>query len=222
MLETLDPTREDTMFKAATIALSLGLAALLTTPPLLAQSPPATPTPGHQMGHPMRHHLPGHHTTAPTAGAATLPGQDAFGAIAEVVRLLEADPGTDWSRVDLERLRQHLIDMNEVVLRSEVKSSSVPGGLAMEITGAARTEQAIRAMVAPHAVELDRMSEWAARTESIPGGLRLTVTSRTPEDAKAVARIRGLGFIGLLVQGGHHGPHHLAMAKGEALPGHRH
>jgi len=138
------------------------------------------------------------------------------------VRLLEADPGTDWSRVDLERLRQHLIDMNEVVLRSEVKSSSVPGGLAMEITGAARTEQAIRAMVAPHAVELDRMSEWAARIEPIPGGLRLTLTARTPEDTRTVARIRGLGFIGLLVQGGHHGPHHLAMAKGEALPAHRH
>jgi hypothetical protein len=226
-LETLDPTREDIMFRAATIALSLGLGALLITPPLLAQSPPATPTPGHQMGHPkmghpMGHHMPGHHTTAPTAGAPTLPGQDAFGAIAEVVRLLEADPTTDWSRVDLERLRQHLIDMNEVVLRSEVKSSSVPGGLAMEITGAARTEQAIRAMVAPHAVELDRMSEWAARIEPITGGLRLTLTARTPEDTRTVARIRGLGFIGLLVQGGHHGPHHLAMAKGEALPGHRH
>jgi hypothetical protein len=24
------------------------------------------------------------------------------------------------------------------------------------------------------------------------------------------------------VQGGHHGPHHLAMARGEAVPGHRH
>jgi hypothetical protein len=221
-LETLDPTREDIMFRTVTIALSLGLGALLITPPLLAQSPPATPTPGHQMGHPMGHHTPGHHSTAPTAGAPTLPGQDAFGAIAEVVRLLEADPGTDWSRVDLERLRQHLIYMNEVVLRSEVKSSSVPGGLAMEITGAARTEQAIRAMVAPHAVELDRMSEWAARIEPIPGGLRLTLTARTPEDTRTVARIRGLGFIGLLVQGGHHGPHHLAMAKGEALPAHRH
>ena len=215
------------MFRAATIALSLGLGALLITPPLLAQSPPTTPTPGHQMGHPTGHHMPGHHmpghhTTAPTAGAPTLPGQDAFGAIAEVVRLLEADPGTDWSKVNLEALRQHLIDMNDVVLRSEVKSSAVPGGLAMEITGPARTEQAVRAMVAPHAEELDRMPEWAARTEPIPGGLRLTVTARPPEDAKTVARIRGLGFVGLLVQGGHHGPHHLAMARGEALPGHRH
>jgi hypothetical protein len=45
-------------------------------------------------------------------GEPTFPGQDAFGAIAEVVQLLDADPQTDWSRVDLERLRQHLIDMN--------------------------------------------------------------------------------------------------------------
>jgi len=195
MLEALDPTKGEIMYRAATIGLILGIGALMIAPPLLAQSP---------------------------AGAPTLPGQDAFGAIAEVVRLLEADPGTDWSRVDLERLRQHLIDMNEVVLRSDVKPSVVPGGLAMDITGAARTERAIRAMVAPHAVELDRMPEWGARTQPIPGGLRLTVTARRAEDVKTVARIRGLGFVGLLVQGGHHGPHHLAMAKGEMLPGHRH
>ena len=61
----------------------------------------------------------------PTAtGVPTLPGQDAFGAIAEIVRLLDADPQTDWSQVDLERLRQHLIDMNDVVLRAEVKRAS--------------------------------------------------------------------------------------------------
>ena len=184
------------MYRSATIALSWGLVALLITPPLLAQS-------------------------APPDGPS-LPGQDAFGAIAEVVRFLEADPETDWSAVDLERLRQHLIDMNEVVLRSAVKSRPVPRGLVMDITGAARTERAIRAMVVPHAAELDRMSAWAARTEPIPGGLRLTVTARTADDTKTVARIRGLGFAGLLVQGGHHGPHHLAMAKGQALPGHRH
>lgn len=213
------------MLKTAPIALILGLGALLITAPLLAQSPPATPPPGHQMGHHMHgHHMhgQGHQATEGAGGAPTLPGQDAFGAIAEVVRLLEADPETDWSRVDLERLRQHLVDMNEVVLRSEVKSTQVPGGLAMDITGAPRTARAIRAMVAPHAVELDRMSDWSARTAPITGGLRLTVTARTPEDTKTVARIRGLGFVGLLVQGGHHGPHHLAMAKGEALAGHRH
>jgi hypothetical protein len=222
MLEALDPTWEETMLKAATIASTLGLGALLITAPLLAQSPPASPPPGHEGHHMHGHHMHGHHGTGEAAGGPTRPGQDAFGAIAEVVQLLEADPATDWSRVDLERLRQHLVDMNEVVLRAEVKASQVPGGLAMDITGPPRTARAIRAMVAPHAVELDGMSDWTAKTVPIPGGLRLTVTARTPEDTKTVARVRGLGFIGLLVQGGHHGPHHLAMAKGEAVSGHRH
>jgi hypothetical protein len=153
-------------------------------------------------------------------GAPTMPGQDAFGAIAEIVRILEADASTDWSKVDLERLRQHLIDMNEVVLRSALKQTSVPGGLVMEITGSGRTEQAIRAMVVPHALELDRMADWSAKTEDVPGGVRLTVVARTPDDAKLVARIRGLGFAGLLTQGGHHQAHHLAMARGDARADH--
>jgi hypothetical protein len=173
-------------------------------------------------GKEMHHAQPSGQDAARRAAAPTLPGQDAFGALQEIVRILEADPTTDWTKVNLERLRQHLIDMNEVVLRSEVKSGIVPQGLAMEVTGAGRTERAIRAMLAPHAVELDRMPEWSARTDSIPGGLRLTVVAKNPEDAGTVARIRGLGFIGLLVQGAHHQPHHLAMAKGDETGGHRH
>jgi hypothetical protein len=169
-------------------------------------------------------HGPMHGSTMPggaaAAGVPTSPGQDAFGAIAEIVRILDADPQTDWSRVDLERLRRHLIDMHEVVLHAGVTASAVPGGLAMNVTGAGRTEQAIRAMVIPHTAELDRMPGLAARTEPIPAGVRLTVTARDPGDAKAVARVRGLGFIGLLALGAHHPPHHLAMARGEAMPGH--
>ena len=151
-----------------------------------------------------------------------LPGQDAFAAIAEVVRILEFDPATDWSKVDLERLRQHLIDMNEVVLRAAVTTTPVAGGLTMDITGSGRTAQAIRAMIVPHAAELDAMSTWSAKTEPISDGVRLTVLARDPSDAKTVARIRGLGFAGLLVQGGHHAPHHLAMAKGELTGAHKH
>ncbi len=175
-----------------------------------------------QMEHGAMPHSPEmHHMAASQANAPTMPGQDAFGAIAEIVRLLDADPTTDWSKVDLERLRQHLIDMNEVVLRSDVRQTPTPGGLAMDVTGTGRTERAIRAMVIPHAAELDRMGEWAAKAEPIPGGVRLTVTARKPDDTRAVTRLRGLGFIGLLTVGAHHGPHHLAMARGEHI-GHDH
>ena len=160
-----------------------------------------------------------HHTMG---DGAMQPGQGAFGAMAEVVRTLEADPATDWSKVDIERLRQHLIDMDEVVLRASVKATQVPGGLSMEITGAGRTAQSIRAMVIPHTAELDAMPAWSAKAEAVPDGVRLIVVARDPADAKTVARIRGLGFAGLLVQGGHHGPHHLAMAKGEMPASHKH
>lgn len=174
------------------------------------------------VGAPARAQDMGHgHTMSHASDGPTLPGQDAFGAIQEIVRILEADPATDWGKVDLERLRQHLIDMNEVTLHANVKAEQVAGGLRMDVTGTGRAEQAIRAMVGPDSHELDQMKEWSAKTEEIPSGLRLTVTAKDPTDTKTIARIRGLGFIGLLVQGNHHQPHHLAMAKGE-LSGHSH
>ena len=189
-----------------------------------AQGPPMPMTPG-QMPPEQRPHgpMPGgmHGQRQPPMRQMQL-GQSAFAAIAEVVSILEFDPTTDWSKVDLERLRQHLIDMDEVVLHSAVKPTPVPGGLVMEITGAGRTAQAIRNMIVPHAAELDQMPGWSAKTEPISDGVRLTVISRDPSDSKAVVRIRSLGFAGLLVQGGHHGPHHLAMAKGELPAAHQH
>ena len=207
----------------AVLTITLGLALAGGAHVVFAQNPPAAPGQMHDHGAgPDMHaqHMQMMRGMAP--GGATLAGQDAFGAIAEIVRVLDADPATDWTKVDLERLRQHLIDMNEVVLRSTVKQTPVPGGLAMEVTGAGRTEQAIRAMVVPHAAELDRLPSFTAKTEPIAGGVRLTVVAKKADDAKAVARIRGLGFAGLMTEGAHHQAHHLAMAKGEAIAGHAH
>jgi len=218
------------MSRALAITLGVALGAALVAHPVAAQRPSM---PAHEGQPPSMHSGPmpmphgamphGQHMShGPGASAPGMPGQDAFAAVAEIVRMLDADASTDWSKVDLERLRQHLIDMNEVVLRARVQPTPVPGGLVMDVTGAGRTEEAIRAMVVPHAAELDRMPSYAAKTALIPGGVRLTVTAKPAEDARAVARLRGLGFIGLLTEGAHHGPHHLAMAKGEALPGHSH
>jgi hypothetical protein len=210
------------------IALGVALTGAVVAHTVFAQQHPGTwPGQAHAHGAMPSHgsdlhvqHMQAMHGMA--EGVPAMPGQDAFGAMAEIVRILDADPATDWTKVDLERLRQHLVDMNEVVLRSAVRQTPVPGGLAMEVTGTGRTEQAIRAMVVPHAVELDRMAEWSATTAGLTGGVRLTVVAKRPDDAKLVARIRGLGFAGLITVGAHHQPHHLAMAKGEALAGHRH
>jgi hypothetical protein len=213
---------------AVAVVLAVALTGAVLAHTVFAQNPPAAGPGRPQQDQSMPSHGADMHAEhmrvmRGMAGTGpTMPGQDAFGAIAEIVQILEADPATDWGKVDIERLRQHLIDMNEVVLHSVVKQTPVSGGLAMEITGSGRTEQAIRAMVVPHAAELDRMPSFTAKTETIPGGVRLTVIAKRPDDAKLVARIRGLGFAGLITEGAHHQPHHLAIAKGEALAGHTH
>ncbi|HYD54866.1 MAG TPA: hypothetical protein VEA99_19685, partial [Gemmatimonadaceae bacterium] len=134
-------------------------------------------------------------------------------AIAEIVRLLEADSTTDWSAVDLERVRRHLVDMHEVTLRSTVASRTVPGGLEMLVTGAGRTTSAIRDMTTVHAEQLTALG-MVARATPVPGGVRFTVVARDTADARLVAKIRGLGFIGVMTLGEHHAAHHLAMARG--------
>lgn len=187
------------------LALCLATVAAL---PAMAQSTAA----------PVHVHTPG--MQHPAAAQPTEPGQDAFGTISEIVKILDADPMTDWSRVDLEALRQHLKDMNAVTLRSSVRRTQVAGGLSMEVTGDAATAQAIQRMITNHAGMLDGMPEYAARAKMIPGGVRFVVTAEQPADSQAVTRIRGLGFIGLMTLGEHHTAHHLMIARGESVHGH--
>jgi len=151
--------------------------------------------------------------------APSLPGQDAFGAVQEIVRILEADPKTDWSKVNLEALRQHLIDMNEVTLKADAVAKPVDGGVEIAITGSGRTLVAIQRMVPAWAATMNGYKGWTTKVSELPGGELLTVTTA---DAKEVPHIRGLGFIGLMVSGAHHQPHHLAMAKGEFDPAQHH
>lgn len=154
--------------------------------------------------------------TAPAS--AQQAGQAAFAAIGEIVAILDADPKTDWSRVNLEALRQHLIDMNEVTMHARVAQVDVPGGFRAEVTGTGATIGAIQRMVASHARMLGQSPTYAATTETRPEGVVLTLTIRTPGDARAVARVRGLGFAGTLTEGTHHARHHLAIARGDAHP----
>ena len=142
----------------------------------------------------------------------TMPGQDAFGTVQEIVQILEADPKTDWSKVNLEALRQHLIDMNEVTLKAEAAPKHIDGGLEITITGNDRTLVAIQRMIPAWVETMNGHQGWGTKAAPLPNGEVLTVTATDP---KEVQHIRGLGFIGLLVSGAHHQPHHLAMAKGE-------
>ena len=152
------------------------------------------------------------------AGTAAGPaGQDAYATIAAIIAQLEADSTTNWSKVNIEALRQHLIVMSDVTLGARSAQTSVAGGARMDVTGDGRVAESIRAMLHAHAPQLDAMQLYRTKVEDIPGGARLTVTAANPSDAKTTAKIRGLGFMGLLTLGAHHAQHHVALARGEAM-----
>jgi hypothetical protein len=171
----------------------------------------------HRMMQEMMHKGLGQHGMMMHSGQPTMPGQGAFGAIQEIVGILEADPKTDWSKVNISALREHLIDMNEVTLNAVANERKLNNGIEIAVTGEGRTLDAIKRMVPAHARELAQTG-WSATTEDLPNGVKFTVTSADPQE---VVRIKGLGFMGVMVQGGHHQLHHLAMAKGEFGP-HQH
>jgi hypothetical protein len=158
------------------------------------------------------------HAAMRRGAPASMPaGQDAYATVAAVVAALEADSTTDWSKVNIEALRQHLVVMNDVTLGARVTQSSVTGGARMDVTGDGRVAASVRAMLHAHAPELEAMGTYRATVEDIPSGARLTVTAANPQDSATVAKIRGLGFMGLLTLGDHHAPHHMALARGAAM-----
>ncbi|WP_370153911.1 hypothetical protein [Ferrovibrio sp.] len=153
--------------------------------------------------------------------APQLPGNGAFGAVQEILAILEADPKTDWGRVDLDALRAHLIDMNEVMLQAGTAAMPVAGGLRITVTGTGRTLAAVQRMVPAHAREIDGHDGWRVAAEGAKEAVILTVTAK---DAGQTARIRALGFAGIMATGAHHQMHHLAIARGQPAHagGHRH
>jgi hypothetical protein len=186
-----------------------------------AQTSPPTPT-GHTMGpmsgttmhHPMggmMGHGPGQQTGWPTQ-----PGQAAFGAIQEIVSGLQADRTTNWAKVDIDALRQHMIDMDEVTMRAAVQKEPIDHGLRMIVTGDGRTREAIQRMLPAHAEDTNGLYGWTVQAKALPNGEELTVIGANDADT---TKIRALGFMGLMTLGTHQ-MHHLARAKGEFMHAH--
>lgn len=152
---------------------------------------------------------------AALAGAPQQTGDAAFGAIQEIVALLEADPKTDWSKVNIEALRQHLIDMNNVTLRATVKLVDNSNSVTFQVSGQASDDgsvrDSVRRMITAHAATMNGVDGWRLVAEQTATGANLTVT---PADAGSIMKLRALGFIGVMTRGMHHPHHHLMIALG--------
>jgi len=139
------------------------------------------------------------------------PGQSAFAALGEAVRILAADPQTDWASVDVDALRTHLVDMDYVTMRAEVAKVRLDNGVLFHVTGSGPVIGSIQRMTRSHFAEKDFGKPWTMTVQPTAEGADVTVTSANAAD---VAQIYGLGFFGILTMGSHHQPHHLMMARG--------
>lgn len=169
----------------------------------------------------MTHSPAQHGASAPAGGMAahvaagegklTEAGQATFAAIQEAVAILEADPKTDWSKVNIEVLRRHLVDMENVMTMANIETVPVPNGARFVVTGTGSVIPSIQKMIAGHAMTMDGSDDWKYTPTKTANGGTLEVTSTRPADA---VKIQALGFAGLMARGNHHQPHHYGMAVG--------
>jgi hypothetical protein len=154
------------------------------------------------------------HETASKA-TMTLPsesGQSAFAAIAEIVKLLNSNPETDWSKVSITRLRAHLVDMELLITEATATQNMEGDTITFTVRGTGRTLSAIRSMVPAHSEELNKSSPWNVKPHDFVGVFQLNIT--TPSYVEQL-KLAALGFFGVMATGAHHQAHHLAMAMGE-------
>lgn len=137
-------------------------------------------------------------------------GQSTFAALAEIVEMLRDHPDTDWQRVDIPGLRQHLVDMDRLMMDTTVATEVMGSSIAFAVTGDERTAQAIHRMVPAHAPFLDAATGWRTTVEIEPTGAIMRIAGDTDI-------IAALGFYGVMTIGAHHQEHHLAMATGRSV-----
>ena len=194
----------------------LSLVTLLALGPVAAHAPAQEAEHAGHGGH--AEHRAGADPARQAAGPLTEPGNAAFAAIREVVETLNAREDTDWSRVDLEALRQHLVDMRRFTTEAEiVEREPVDGGLRVVVRGTSpEASRSIRRALRAHAPMAESARGWSVSVESRGEQTALRVVG---DGEEAPRRIRGLGYIGFMATGAHHTRHHWMIATGRSPHG---
>lgn len=140
-------------------------------------------------------------------------GNDIFGTIQEVITNLNANTDTDWDKVNIEALKQHLLDMRDMTINVEVISQKrLKNGSEILIKPSnKRSIQAMKKVLSAHPEQLKKETNWQMRVQKQGDKYLLTTTTNKPIE---VSKIVGLGYIGLMAYGNHHQPHHWSMATG--------
>lgn len=154
------------------------------------------------------------HSHSDPAGSMgpTETGQSAFAAIAEIVQILNDDPNTDWDKVNIQALRDHLVDMDLVTTQAVVGTRTEGRTVEFAVTGDETVARAVERMVLAHSPILEMASGWRVGADPTDGGATLRITV---ESDQQLAQVTALGFFGVMTIGAHHQAHHMQMALGE-------
>ena len=152
-------------------------------------------------------------TTTPSATPLKEAGNAIFGTLQETIKMLDANPETDWEKVDLEGLRQHLIDMENFTSGVDVLSNEkIAKGSKIVIRAKSKVahDSLSRALKA-HPSMMQSETGWTMGVEQNKERFTLTIETQKPEE---ITRLRALGYIGVMALGDHHQVHHWLMASG--------
>lgn len=151
-----------------------------------------------------------HHSSTPL----TAPGNQIFGAIQETITALENNPNTNWEDVNLEALRQHLLDMKAFTEEVEVYGKrSIEEGVELQVRPVTeRARIALEHVLSIHPEMLKKEKGWTMKSEHKNGIWSIQCTSESSGD---LPEMRALGYIGLLAAGSHHQKHHWLIATGK-------
>ena len=139
-------------------------------------------------------------------------GQATFAALIEIVSILEQDDKTDWEDVDIDGLREHLLDMNHLILDTEAtKTITGDSQIQFDVRGTSTSIPSIHRMVPAHSRFIEQSRGWKIEPELNDGGAKLTITV---SDASTLNRLNALGFYGFMSLDSHHQAHHYQMAIG--------
>ena len=117
-----------------------------------------------------------HAQHAHTNSAVLETGQSQFAAISEIVAVLREDPKTNWAQININALRPHLVDMDNVTTKAAVETTANAMTVTFLVTGNATVAPSIQRMVMAHSPMLQQATGWSVEATKHADGATMVIT----------------------------------------------